>query len=128
MSFAISACLGTNHIGRATAFYDTVLATLGLKRTLTLDHEAGWGEPDAKRRVLYVVTPYDGRPATWGNGTQISFPAPDEATVRAFHAAAIGAGGMDEGAPGPRDYRPGYYGAYVRDPDGNKLHVFFVPG
>lgn len=123
----ISACLGTNDIARAREFYDAVLATLGQVRTMTLDHELGYGPEGSERRILYVVTPYDGRPATWGNGTQISFRAPSREAVDAFHAAAVAGGGLDEGAPGPRDYRPGYYGAYCRDPDGNKLHVVHLP-
>ena len=117
-----SACLGTNDLARAGRFYDRVLATLGLVRTFAGEHEIGYG-PEGGGSCLYVLTPYDGRPATWGNGTQLIFGAASQEAVHAFHAAALAEGGMDEGAPGPRDYAPGYYGAYCRDPDGNKLHV-----
>ena len=59
-----------------------------------------------------------------GNGVTVAFDAPSRAAVDAFHAAALAAGGSDEGPPGIREhYHPNYYGAYVRDPDGNKLCV-----
>ena len=116
------ACLGTNDIARAGRFYDAVLAHAGLVRGYSDEHEIGYG-PEGGRLCLYIVTPYDGRPATWGNGTQMMFRAASQAEVDAFHRTALEMGGLDEGAPGPRDYAPGYYGAYCRDLDGNKLHV-----
>ena len=67
--------------------------------------------------------------ATAGNGTHVCFIAPSREAVDAFHAAGLEAGGMDEGAPGPRpDYGPGYYGAFLRDPDGHKIAAAVVPG
>jgi catechol 2,3-dioxygenase-like lactoylglutathione lyase family enzyme len=70
-----------------------------------------------------VGRPYDQRPAGNGNGWMVAFAAPSRAAVDAAHAAAMAAGGTDEGASGPRPhFAPDYYGAYVRDPDGNKLH------
>ena len=117
-----SACLGTNDLARAGRFYDAVLAPLGLVRSYEDDREIGFG-PEGAKPCLWILKPYDGRPATWGNGTQLIFSAETTEAVHAFHAAALAHGGMDEGAPGPRDYGPGYYGAYCRDPDGNKLHV-----
>jgi len=69
-----------------------------------------------------VVRPLDGAAAGAGNGVTVAFAAPTRAAVDAFHAAALAAGASDEGAPGLRPhYHPNYYGAYVRDPDGNKL-------
>ena len=121
-----SACLGTNDLTRAARFYDAVLAPLALVRIFETETEVGFG-PDGGAPCLYVVKPYDGRPATWGNGTQMIFKAMSPEAVDAFHAAALGEGGLDEGAPGPRDYAPGYYGAYCRDPDGNKLHAAYQP-
>ncbi|MEM9138967.1 MAG: VOC family protein [Pseudomonadota bacterium] len=118
-------CLGSNDLDAATRFYDGVLATLGMVRTVTEAHERGYGAPGATPS-LWVVTPYNEQPATFGNGTQIIFSAADPDAVAAFHAAALAAGGQDEGAPGPRDYAPGYYGAYCRDLDGNKLHVSVI--
>ena len=121
-----SVCLGTNDIARAGAWYDTVLGTLGMGRLMDHDNELGFGPAKGWPQV-YIVRPYNNAPATAGNGTQIAFRAPDQDTVKRFHAAALQAGGTDEGAPGPRDYVPGYYGAYCRDLDGNKLHIFHLP-
>jgi predicted lactoylglutathione lyase len=73
-----------------------------------------------------VLKPYDGQPATLGNGTQVIFKAANKDQVQAFHQAAISLGGKDEGGRGSRDYQQGYYGAYCRDLDGNKLHVFRI--
>jgi catechol 2,3-dioxygenase-like lactoylglutathione lyase family enzyme len=71
-----------------------------------------------------VLPPFDGRPAARGNGWHCAFLAPSRAAVDAFHAAALAAGGSDEGAPGPRpQYSDNYDGAYVRDTDGNKLQA-----
>ena len=67
---------------------------------------------------------YDQKDATPGNGVTVAFDAPSRAAVDAFHAAALAAGGTDEGPPGVREhYHSNYYGAYVRDPDGNKICV-----
>jgi catechol 2,3-dioxygenase-like lactoylglutathione lyase family enzyme len=118
----LGACLGTNDLDRAGRFYDAVLVHIGLARTFQDDREIGYGPPGGDSS-FWVLTPHDGRPATWGNGTQITFRAPSREAADAFHSSAVAHGGTDEGAPGPRDYRPGYYGAYCRDPDGNKLHV-----
>jgi len=72
----------------------------------------------------FIGTPFDGQEARAGNGVHIAYFAADRATVDAFHAAALANGGSDEGAPGLRPhYHPNYYGAYVRDPDGNKLQA-----
>ena len=68
-----------------------------------------------------------GKPASYGNGTQLIFQASTPAQVDEFYQGALELGGQDEGPPGPRNYRPGYYGAYCRDQDGNKLHVFHLP-
>ena len=120
-----SVCLGTNDLSRAGAFYDEVLAPLGLKRLVTVHNEVGYG-PENGSVSLWILTPYDGQSATFGNGTQVIFQAPDTAAVNRFHELTLQHGGKDEGAPGPRDYSPGYYGAYCRDPDGNKLHAFVI--
>jgi catechol 2,3-dioxygenase-like lactoylglutathione lyase family enzyme len=114
--------IGSNDIAGARAFYDPVLATLGIARFFERETALGYGEPRGTR--LWVMTPFDGRPATAGNGIHVAFLAPTRAAVRAFHAAALAHGGSDEGAPGPRPhYHRNYYGAYVRDRDGNKLQA-----
>lgn len=115
-------CIGTNDLTAATAFYDKVMATIGMKRELTKPDEIGYAGSDGKV-TFFVLTPYNEQPASFGNGTQVMFYAADEAGVKAFHEMALRSGGTDDGSPGPRNYHPGYYGAYARDLDGNKLHV-----
>jgi catechol 2,3-dioxygenase-like lactoylglutathione lyase family enzyme len=113
--------LGTNDVARAARFYDAALAPLGMIRRATYDDEVGYGFKDDQRTRLWITRPYDGKPATVGNGSMLALAAPDHAAVDAFHTAALAAGGTDEGAPGLRPYGPSFYAAYVRDPDGNKL-------
>ena len=115
-------CIGTNDLQGAAKFYDAVLATIGMTCVLSETAERGYAAADG-RITLFVVAPYDGQPATFGKGTQIMFYAADDRAVRAFHATAMKFGGQDEGAPEPREYHPDYYGAYVRDLDGNKLNI-----
>lgn len=118
--------LGTRDLARALPFYDAVLGALGHSRIEDYDPEdrsAAWGQDDPGPH-LWVTQPFDGQPATPGNGTMVSFLAETRAAVDAFHAAALAHGGTDEGAPGPRPhYGAHFYAAYVRDPDGNKLNA-----
>lgn len=96
--------LGTSDIARAVTFYDAALAPLGHERIAGYDPEgtsAAWGLDDPGPH-LWVTEPFDGRPASVGNGTMVSFLAPSRAAVDAFHAAALAHGGTDEGAPGLR--------------------------
>lgn len=113
--------LGTNDLPRAARFYDATLAPLGLIRRATEDTELGYGFPDDRRTRLWITLPFDGNPATTGNGTMPALIAPSQEAVKAFHKAALAHGGSDEGAPGLRPYGPAFFAAYVRDPDGNKL-------
>jgi catechol 2,3-dioxygenase-like lactoylglutathione lyase family enzyme len=116
--------LGVRDIGRAMAFYDEILASLDYARTYTSDVFIGYGDPETKSAVFWICLPYDGQPASTGNGTHVAFNAPNRAAVDAFHKLAIALGGKDEGAPGLRlHYTPTYYAAYVRDLDGNKLQA-----
>lgn len=121
---------GTNDLARATAFYDAVLAPLGMRRCVTGDPEwdrvsAGWGtyEEDGRRELAFWVgQPYDGKSASVGNGSMVAFRAASAAQVDEFHAAALRGGGQCDGPPGVRlAYAPDFYAAYVRDPDGNKV-------
>jgi catechol 2,3-dioxygenase-like lactoylglutathione lyase family enzyme len=118
--------LGTADLARAIAFYDAVLACLGHARIDGYDPgatSAAWGLDDPGPH-LWVTLPFDGQPASIGNGTMVSFLARTRAAVDAFHAAALAHGGSDEGSPGPRpEYGPQFYAGYVRDPDGNKLNA-----
>jgi len=113
--------LGTNDLDRARRFYDAVMATIGVTRRAEAATEIGYGTPADSSASLWITRPFDGAPATVGNGSMPAFAAPSRAAVDAFHAAALAHGGTDEGAPGLRSYRPNFYAAYVRDPDGNKL-------
>jgi len=112
--------LGTNDLPRARAFYGPTLASLGLVSLHDGDSESAYGLPGATNPGLYVTGPYDGQPATRGNGTMLALTAATPAEVDAFYTAALAHGGTDEGAPGLR-YSPTFYSCYVRDPDGNKL-------
>lgn len=115
--------IGTNDFARAAAFYDAVMPTLGARRIEEFPGAVAYGKQYPE---FWVQTPHDGAPAGTGNGTHFAFVADSPQAVDAFHAAALAAGGIDEGAPGPRpDYGPAYYGAYMRDPDGHKIEAAF---
>ena len=114
--------LGTNDIARARGFYEPVMAVLGIEQPFLLPGSLVFGTMAGPK--LFVVSPFDGNAASHGNGTHAAFLASNRAKVDAFHAAALAHGGSDEGAPGLRaHYHLNYYGAYVRDPDGNKLQA-----
>ncbi|WP_284163659.1 VOC family protein [Frigidibacter sp. SD6-1] len=113
--------LGTNDLARARRFYDAVMPTLGLIRRADEPTEVGYGAADDSRTRLWITEPFDGKPATVGNGSMPAFEAESRAAVDAFHKAALDQGGTDEGAPGLRPFGASFYAAYVRDPDGNKL-------
>ena len=114
--------LGSNDTAKSEAFYDAALTPLGI------------GKVSAMGRPLYMKPgspglmlgkPANGEPACHANGGTIGFAAADKAAVDAFHAGGIANGGTDEGAPGLRPNAPGKaYGAYLRDPDGNKICAF----
>ena len=116
--------VGTNDIARSRAFYDPVMASLGLKLVDEGDDYAGYARGPEELPWFWVLPAFDGAPASHGNGTHFAFLAASRAAVDEFHRAALAAGGSDEGAPGLRpQYSENYYGAYVRDPDGNKLQA-----
>lgn len=121
------AMLGTNDLPRAARFYDAVFAVLGQTRLDGYGEGwAAWGQGYDDGFGFFIGPPFDGQPATAGNGTMLAFRADSAAQVRAFHAAGLAHGGSDEGAPGTRpDYGPSFYVAYLRDPDGNKLAAVF---
>ena len=116
--------VGATSMNRALRFYDAALAPLGLVRKRTARIAIAYAPEDfsSPNEPFWVVRPLDGASASAGNGVTVAFDAPTRAAVDAFHAAALAAGAADEGEPGLRThYHPNYYGAYVRDPDGNKL-------
>jgi len=100
---------------RAVAFYRAALAPLGYRVLMEYPGAAGLGADMPDFWLMTTEQPL--------NPTHIAFSA-DRATVDAFHAAALGAGGSDNGPPGLRaDYHPHYYSAFVRDPEGNNVEV-----
>lgn len=113
--------LGTNDLDRAVAFYDELLELLGATRFMEEEQFVAW-TTDPRSPGLSVTRPWDGQPATVGNGTMVALHADAPATVAAVHAKALELGGSDEGAPGERG--SGFYAGYFRDLDGNKLNVF----
>ena len=118
--------VGVRNFERALAFYAVVLPVVGW-RPAFVERErpwAGWRPAGEDRPLLLIGAPYDGAPASPGNGQMVALLAPSRAAVDAFYEAALSLGATSEGAPGPRpEYHPNYYGAYVRDADGNKLCV-----
>ena len=122
-------CVGADDLDRARRFYCAFLPALGyrleegpggLSFTLPARPDQAALAPD-----FYVKPPFDGQPATAGNGTMVAFQAQDQRHVRALHGAALAAGGTDEGQPGFRAaYGPRFYVGYLRDPQGNKIALF----
>lgn len=125
------ATLGSNDPARAHDFYDAVFGAVGIGRLMTFPNGAvAWGL-SWEKPMIAVGTPYDGGTATAGNGTMLAVAMDSRARVDTLYAAAIAAGGADEGAPGVRgeDGPQAFYGGYFRDLDGNKLCGFCVgPG
>lgn len=115
--------LGTNNLDRAAKFYDALAKELGTKRMMENDKFIAWGEP-GKGAGIGLTKPFDGKAATVGNGVMVALAAKDKAQVDRIYKIAMANGAKDEGAPGPRF--DGFYAAYFRDPDGNKLNAFFM--
>ena len=115
--------VGTNDMKRAAAFYDKLLAEVGAKRLWESDHGIAWGVSEDEPS-LGIVTPYDGKAATVGNGVMVALAASSREQVDRVYRKAIELGGKDEGPAGPRG-DGAYYAGYFRDLDGNKLSVFF---
>jgi catechol 2,3-dioxygenase-like lactoylglutathione lyase family enzyme len=113
--------LGTNDLARAARFYDALLGEIGAKRFMEDDKFIAWSVSPTSPG-LALTKPFDGKPATVGNGVMVALGVKDQATVDRIHALALSLGGKDEGAPGPRG--GSFYAGYFRDPDGNKLNAF----
>ena len=114
--------LGTNDIDRAAEFYDALLQEIGAGRFMETDKFIAWAvAPDTP--ALSVTKPFDGKAASVGNGIMVALAVDSQDKVDALYQKAIDLGGTDEGAPGPRG-DGGFYAAYFRDLDGNKLNAF----
>ena len=114
--------LGTNDLDRAAAFYDALLGEIGAKRMMQTHRFVVWFvAPD--KPALGVFKPWDGKPATAGNGTMVALVVDSPAKVDALHRRALELGAADEGPSGPRGI-PGFYAGYFRDLDGNKLNFY----
>ncbi len=112
-------CLGTNDLKRSAAYYDRLLAEMGAKRIMDYDTFIVWATGKGKPG-LAITEPFNKMPATVGNGVMVAFDVGTPERVDAMYKKAIELGGSDEGPPGPRG--DGYYAAYFRDLDGNKLN------
>jgi predicted lactoylglutathione lyase len=116
--------LGTNDLAKAAAFYDALLAEIGAKRLMETDRYIFWGT-GMGQPALTLIKPFDGQPASVGNGTMVSLVTDNKDKVNAVHQKAMSLGGKDEGAPGPRG-DGSFYVAYFRDLEGNKLAAFCI--
>ena len=117
--------LGTNAIDKAAAFYDALFESIGASRVFETDTFIAWGTSMATP-ALSIGKPFDGNPATVGNGVMVAIALDSAERVDAFHAKALELGGTDEGAPGARTET--FYAGYFRDLDGNKLNGFYMTG
>jgi len=116
--------IGVANVQEARHFYDPLAMQLGLVLKFADETWAGWKHPDTARPLFVIARPFDGKPASPGNGQMIALLAATRPMVDACHALALLHGGSDEGVPSLRpQYHAGYYGAYFRDPFGNKLCV-----
>lgn len=113
--------VGTNDFTRSTSFYDPLLKLLGAYRTMETDDFVAWGKT-TNTPMFSIHIPFDGKAATVGNGVMIALLAESSEQVIMMHRKAIELGAMNEGDPGPRG-DTGFYAAYFRDLDGNKLNV-----
>ena len=115
--------VGTNDIDRAATFYDQLFAVIGGERLMETANYIMWGTSPTSP-AFSVIRPYDGKAATVGNGVMVAFLVDSAAKVDALHKKAMTLGGKDEGAPGQRG--EGFYAAYFRDLDGNKLNAYYT--
>lgn len=113
--------LGTNDLARAAKFYDALFAEIGGKRYMENERLVSWSAGEHTPGIG-VIKPYDGKPATIGNGSMVALLVDSQEKVKKIYDKAMAMGGKDEGPPGVRFGN--FYAAYFRDPDGNKLNCF----
>ena len=116
--------MGTKDLKKAAVFYDKIAAEMGIGRFMESDTFIAWGSADGSAG-LGLTMPFDGKPMTVGNGVMAALAAKDKAEVDRVYKLALSLGGTDEGPPGPRG-DGGFYAAYFRDPEGNKLNAFVM--
>lgn len=119
--------VGTNDLERAKGYYDALFGSLGIGRIMEMDRMCAWG-PNHEVPMFGVIIPFDGNPATVGNGVMISLPMDSRAKIDGLHAKALALNSKDEGAPGVRggEGDQAFYAAYFRDLDGNKICAFRI--
>ena len=115
--------LGTNNLKRAAEFYDAIAKEMGVSRMMETDTFIAWGAPGGGAGIG-LTKPFDGKPASVGNGVMVALEAKDTAQVDRLYKLAMSMGASDEGKPGARG--DNFYAAYFRDPDGNKLNAFVM--
>jgi catechol 2,3-dioxygenase-like lactoylglutathione lyase family enzyme len=119
--------VGVSNMKRSKDFYDASLAPLGMKPIYPVEiggQLVGVGYGEGQQPTFWIQLPINGKAASMGNGVHIAFRAASRAQVDEFYLAAIDQGGVEDGRPGLRtEYHPDYYGAFVRDPDGNKIEA-----
>ncbi len=113
--------LGTNDLERGAKFYDAIAAVLGTKRMMEWPGAIAWGTPGGSAGIG-LTKPFNGEAATVGNGVMVALECVDEDQIKRVYETALANGGTCDGPPGPRG--EGFYAAYFRDPDGNKLNAF----
>ena len=115
--------IGTNNLVRASQFYDALLVELGGTRALEQDHFVTWISGEGTP-MLGLIQPFDGEPATVGNGVMVALVAESREQVDRLYKKAMQLGAVDEGLPGER--QTGFYAGYFRDLDGNKLAIYIT--
>ena len=116
--------LGVRSLERSAAFYDAVLAALGYVRLSENVRSVCYGPPGFKGESPFAIIKWGADAKAPGPGFHVAFAAASRDAVDQFHRSALEMGGVDEGLPGIReDYDPGYYAAFVRDPDGHRLEA-----
>lgn len=115
--------LGTNDREKSARFYDALCGELGIGRMMENEQFIAWGKPGGGAGIG-LTRPFDGNRASVGNGVMVAFEAKDQEQVHRLYDIALDNGGTDDGAPGARG--EGFYAAYFRDPDGNKLNAFIM--
>jgi len=117
--------LGTNDLEKSVKFYDQLFATIGAGRFLETEQFVAWSTGNDSAGVS-VTKPFNGKPATVGNGNMVAIMLDSTAKVDAFYQKALELGGSCEGKPGFRGEIAGFYAGYFRDLDGNKLNAFHI--